>query len=191
MAFETIIDNNEVKTAGLSTRQLSLIRKNSVGLIGFKDFLRSKANTNKTHLLGITSSVVYKSIYEALKICHPGLVDWHDSYNQVGCSVRATFSQFLSRIVKAHEPICFLVPKNVFSNCRIEYTRDELSWFLENPETMKNVTFIFGCYEIRRETQWNKLRKKISSVIGFYPEEFDNEAVPELYSEWQQKGWID
>jgi len=191
MAFEAITENDEVNTAGLIRRELSLILKNSAGVIGFKDFLRSKANTNKTHLLGITSSVIYKTIYEALKVCHPGLLDWHVSYKQVDCPVRAPFSLFLSRIVKENEPICFLVPDDVLSNSRIEYTRDELNWFLKNPEAMENTIFVFGCHNIRHEAQWNKLKRKIPSVLGFYQKEFENEAVEELYSEWQQKGWID
>lgn len=191
MSFETIIKNNEVKTSGLSRKQLSLIRKYSAGLIGFKDFLQSIAITNKMHLLGVTSSVIYKTIYEALKICHPELVDWHCSYKQVDCSVRTSCSHFLSLIVKEKEPICFLVPKDVFSDNRIEYTRKELNWLMENHGAIKNVTFVFGCYEIRHEDQWNRLRKRIPNVIGFYPKELNNEAVPELHSEWQQKGWID
>jgi hypothetical protein len=156
-----------VREAGLEDK-VALLRTHSRGVIGINEFLPMRAELGSGYLLAADRINFTSEFFSRMQ----GLKHWSDGYREVRVFYRANnhTDEYLSKITQTGKPIVFLVPPNLMDHPGI--TRNEMLWLLEDPANrMKNVTFVFGAYDIfpeevierfGRQRNWDEIRKLLS-----------------------------
>lgn len=121
-----------------------ILRQNSARLMSAHELLRGLRAEAPGYLLGVDRWNGATELFASTA----RLKCWGDAYHELRIFPRAMnhTRAFLEAATKTGKQIVFLVPPRVLEEKSI--TRDELMWFLENPARMKNVTFVFGAYEL-------------------------------------------
>ena len=134
----------ELEESGLSERERSLLRQYSKGVMMVYDFIEKISRVEKGYSLGFTGN---KNIYDALSTMKNFSV-WEDAYKEFSFDPTRTdqTDKFLNRIAAERKPIVFFMPRDVFRDSH-GVTAAEVRWFLNHPEMMRDVYFVFGAYE--------------------------------------------
>lgn len=155
-----------VAGAGLKD-QVGILRASGKAVIDAKDFLIARKGMGQGYLLAVDGINYTSEIFSSNR----GLLQWPDGYREfrIFPKMNGHTPVYLSKIVATEKPIVFLVPPNLMSEPGI--TQNEMKWFLEDPARMKNVTFVFGAYnlfpdEVLKRFNRNRDRTEIRRLMG-------------------------
>lgn len=129
-----------IQESELSSQHINLIKAHSKGIFHYKDLI--KLSLKKGYLLGI-----YGENEQYLdKVKQLGLMSWEEAYKSFGIGLGETrhTEKFMETLTRQELPIVFLIPSRLWSHPEGVITKREVWWFLENPEKMSNVLFVFG-----------------------------------------------
>jgi len=150
-----------MKNTGLESHA-ALLKEHGKAVMDARAFLKDPVRKAKGFLLA-TDGLNYTHEFFSSST---GLRHWSRGYREMGIHPKAIrTAEFMGKITETGEPIVFLVPPNI-KNYPI--TNNEMQWLLENPDRMKNVTFVFGAYELippealsrfRRTRSWEEIRR--------------------------------
>lgn len=144
------------KTSGLTPAELSLIRENSKGVVSVSQYLNMRI-PRESNSLGLSGSQYQ---YQALCIAKD-IHQWRRAYmNIMGpeSSPEDATNIFLNQLTARRPLIVFFVPDSVFKHSEANVTAEELRWFIDNPDRMGNVLFVFGAYDLVTEQMREEIR---------------------------------
>jgi hypothetical protein len=134
-----------VARSGLSPAQLDLIGRHAKAgrPLGIDEFLKGVPLEDNGYLLGITGGGVYDRAAEVT-----GLTPYREVYaERIGAVRTDATPAFLEHLTEAGDTVVFLVPPDALTHPEANMTKQELEWFFEHPERMKETHFVFGAYD--------------------------------------------
>ncbi|HOW43196.1 MAG TPA: DnaJ domain-containing protein [Candidatus Omnitrophota bacterium] len=175
----------EVQLSGLSAAQIAAMRAKSAGVISIYDYLENLASFRNRdgEALGITT---YHSQddYSALALAGD-LKEWMSEYDRRYGDREDHTTRYLNEITSEGRPIVFFVPEAVLGDSKVEQgsvTSHEMQWFLDHPEQMKNVYFVFGAYQLIRDSDYQSLFHDARPILL---EEQAHRILAEIYSNYR------
>lgn len=133
-------------------------------LLTANDFLENPPPEAKgAYSLGLTTAGGVKGIYFHIADSL-GLVKWPDAYKKVfgpdwskmNWSQQDITDQFLNKILEDNQKyIVFFLPNDALNKGR--FTKEEMEFFIRNPDKLKRVIFVLGAYDIVDEKDYQQL----------------------------------
>lgn len=131
--------------SGLSFAQISQMRAASKSLIGVAELLKEPI-LEGGYALGLDS---YNGLYIIRMIAEiMNLKSFWKSYDEFELNPAGNTYPFMQKLVETERPIFMFIPDNFLNHPRAEMTKTEFLWLMENPLRMRNVTFVFGAYDL-------------------------------------------
>lgn len=168
--------NDLIMKSGLKDKDIETINKYSQGMMTAYDFVKNADKFRGGYSLGLSLDNPDSPKGTALTFSKMfGLQDWMKPWKQSMMSKDRNPdilyydkpSQYVRQIATSGKPIVFFVPhevkfsrhpgikqkrmyKNKFDSMLPSgsYTSEEMNFFLENPELLKNTVFVFGIYSL-------------------------------------------
>lgn len=149
----------ELALSDLSPAEISIMAEGSKGVVTAEDFAKTHdphrtdgvgADGFRGYVLGVARTNDNANLRFSTAM---NLRNWVYGYDRVLFGFPKAGAQrnfvartmaFMDTITALDEPIVFLVPRNLNAT---QHTRDEMRFLLDNPDRMKNVTFVFGAYQ--------------------------------------------
>lgn len=160
-----------IRKSGLDAGQLAKISRYSEPgrPISVSELLRRTPFDDGGYLLGITGGGAYELMTRAT-----GLTHYREAYLELFGRIRTDVTdRFLGFLTEAERKIVFLVPDGAFAHEQGRMTKEELAWFLDNPERMRGVRFVFGAYDFLGEFSGSALERVRlwRGALGLPPDE--------------------
>jgi hypothetical protein len=160
---------SELILTGLSTQEIDLLQKNSKGFIAIEEFINLVENESFVYF------GLWDETFDALrKVISPRMPPTELKDGDRKYSLTYGVDEYLSYFL-AHEnlPIAFLVPRDVLDPSKSRFTLREMRWFLNHPESLKNVQFVIGANNVLTESSWRNLKRGgrstlINSLISIF-----------------------
>lgn len=124
---------------------VEVLRTWSRGILSAREFLEQRHSFGPGYLLGIDGPTQTSQMFSGPY----GLKHWPQGYSEFRIYPKAVdrTPAYMAKLIASGKPIVFFVPAGLMK--RKSITQEEMLWLLENPsERLKNVTFVFGMYEV-------------------------------------------
>jgi len=137
--------------------------KQAKAVIGINDFLENPPKEAVgAYALGLSNSStdIYFRIAKAMR-----MIEWPRAYKQVFGAAwwqktnnTDLTDKFLDSIIQNDRTIVFFLPNNALQKFdKWRYTREELEYFLRNPEKLSKVIFVLGTYDMIDPKDYERL----------------------------------
>lgn len=132
---------------------LSVIKQNSAGLVHIEDYLKQppgKRPGSGGVALGMTDEAFLYDLMTYLS----RVENWKEAYPRLTGGGEAKTDEFMTKLTAQGKPIVFFVPSGVTHHHGV--TSEEMNWYLQHPDKMKNTYFVFGLYDMVNKDVWEK-----------------------------------
>ncbi len=134
-------------SSDVNAATLATLKNHSAGVVGLKELFQ-RHDLKDAFVLGLSGlRWQYNIIVEYMHF-----LGWQRAYYEVEIDPLREGNMtptFMERLTALDHPIVFLVPNATHSYGKGDsVTLNEFHWLLQHPDRMKNVTFVFGAYDL-------------------------------------------
>lgn len=141
------INMSNLIASGLSHSDIQTISTHAASLNRLDEFiLKNPVSQEKVTILGTSFNHLifdFEGVFKSR--------DFLSAYFELTGSFCANTPLFLTKLAEEGKPVILLIPYDL---SQAHTTADEIKWFINHPDKMKNVHFIYGTYDVLKQSSF-------------------------------------